>query len=290
MKPLLTLTDVSKIYYTKDYKGVKHETRALNHINLSILAGETLGVVGESGSGKSTLGKIILGFEQMSEGNMEMFPVYNDQDEQVSLKRQIIFQDPYASLNPKMSALALVMEPLRDHPLAKQHALEMLARVGITGDDVHKKPKYFSGGQRQRIGIARAVVSLPHFIVCDEPTSALDVSIQAQIIDLLNQLKSELQLSYLFISHNLAVVKHICNRIAVMYQGNLIELASTEQLFANPQHLYTKKLLHASLEIDPTQARQQLQERLLNGDVAIQLSEHYEWVEIEKNHFVRKEL
>ncbi|MBF0779931.1 ABC transporter ATP-binding protein [Granulicatella sp. 19428wC4_WM01] len=293
MKPLLTLTDVSKVYHKKDYKGVKHTTRALNHINLSIFSGETLGLVGESGSGKSTLGKIILGFEQMSEGKMHIYPMHNDKKEEIPLKRQIIFQDPYSALNPKMSALELVMEPLRhidDKMLAQNKAIDMLARVGIMGDDVYKLPQHFSGGQRQRIGIARAVVSLPHFIVCDEPTSALDVSIQAQIIDLLNQLKKELSLSYLFISHNLAVVKHLCDRIAVMYQGHLIELAPTHQLFSNPQHEYTKKLLQASLEINPTQARLQLQNRLFTQDISIQLSETFEWIEVEPNHFVRKEL
>ncbi len=165
-------------------------------------------------------------------------------------------------------------------------ALAILERVGITGDAVHKRPKSFSGGQRQRIGIARAVVSRPQFVVCDEPTSALDVSIQAQILQLLADLQEEFDLSYLFISHDLTVVRHFAQRIAVLYKGALVELAPADQLFANPQHPYTQYLLSANLSLSPSLARQQL--RQISSQVQdFELSADDDWVELDKDHFVR---
>ena len=165
-------------------------------------------------------------------------------------------------------------------------ALAILERVGITGDAVHKRPKSFSGGQRQRIGIARAVVSRPQFVVCDEPTSALDVSIQAQILQLLADLQEEFDLSYLFISHDLTVVRHFAQRIAVLYKGALVELAPADQLFANPQHPYTQYLLSANLSLSPSLARQQL--RQISSQVQdFELSADDAWVELDKDHFVR---
>lgn len=201
---------------------------------------------------------------------------------------QIIYQDPYSSLNPYLSALDLVKEPLYKWPKeeAEKMALAILERVGITGDAVHKRPKSFSGGQRQRIGIARAVVSRPQFVVCDEPTSALDVSIQAQILQLLADLQEEFDLSYLFISHDLTVVRHFAQRIAVLYKGALVELAPADQLFANPQHPYTQYLLSANLSLSPSLARQQL--RQISSQVQdFELSADDEWVELDKDHFVR---
>ena len=201
---------------------------------------------------------------------------------------QIIYQDPYSSLNPYLSALDLVKEPLYRWPKeeAEKMALAILERVGITGDAVHKRPKSFSGGQRQRIGIARAVVSRPQFVVCDEPTSALDVSIQAQILRLLADLQEEFDLSYLFISHDLTVVRHFAQRIAVLYKGALVELAPADQLFANPQHPYTQYLLSANLSLSPSLARQQL--RQISSQVQdFELSADDDWVELDKDHFVR---
>ena len=201
---------------------------------------------------------------------------------------QIIYQDPYSSLNPYLSALELVKEPLYKWPKeeAEKKALAILERVDFTGDAVHKRPKSFSGGQRQRIGIARAVVSRPQFVVCDEPTSALDVSIQAQILQLLADLQEEFDLSYLFISHDLPVVRHFAQRIAVLYKGALVELAPADQLFANPRHPYTQYLLSANLSLSPSLARQQL--RQISSQVQdFELSADDEWVELDKDHFVR---
>lgn len=286
-KELLTIQNARKVYQAKDYKGVKHETIALSDINLTIYAGETLGLVGESGSGKSTLGKAVLGFERLTSGEIIR---HNATFTSNQKNMQIIFQDPYSSLNPRMSALELVMEPIMAQMTkteAMEKALAILAIVGIQGDDVYKRPSQFSGGQRQRIGIARAVVCQPNFIVCDEPTSALDVSIQAQILDLLKRLQETYHMTYLFISHDLAVVKHITDRIAVMYKGHLVELAHTNQIFANPQHPYTKKLLAASPKLNISEAKQQLKQFTLYDDHLFAFSDTDQWVEIENNHFVR---
>ncbi|MDO4814306.1 MAG: ATP-binding cassette domain-containing protein [Gemella sp.] len=279
-KELIKLENINKVYESKDFKGNKHQTVALNNVNISINEGETLSLVGESGSGKSTLGKVLLGFESATSGNIG----YNLDKKSM----QIIFQDPYSALNPKMSALELVMESLfyeKDKTKVKEKAIEILEVVGIKGEDVHKKPKNFSGGQRQRIGIARAVISNPKFIVCDEPTSALDVSIQSQILKLLVSLQKDYNLSYLFISHDLSVVRHISDRIAVMYRGNLVEIAKTEDLFANPQHVYTKKLLSAIFEMNPARARRTLIEETVEEEIKI--SETFEWKEVSEGHFVR---
>lgn len=282
---LLTLDNVTKVYESKDYQGKKHKQLAVNNVSLTIYKGETLGLVGESGSGKSTLGRLILGLETLTSGSIT-HQMRGSQD------MQVIFQDPYASLNPKMSALELVKETLwfdKDAKRVYHTAIEILNLVGISGDNVHKLPKHFSGGQRQRIGIARAIVGNPEFVVCDEPTSALDVSIQAQIVQLLSELKEKLELSYLFITHDLSLVSHISDRIAVLYQGQLVELATTKQLFSNPQHDYTKKLLSANLSLAPEQAKVQLLNFATTPQQKIVLGEAFEWVEIEQGHFVRKD-
>ena len=284
---LITVSDVQKIYSKKNIFGQDQYQLAVDGVNLTLYKGETLGLVGESGSGKSTLSKLILGLEQPSQGQVDY--VGFSQEDLANQALQIIYQDPYSSLNPYLSALDLVKEPLYKWPKeeAEKMALAILERVGITGDAVHKRPKSFSGGQRQRIGIARAVVSRPQFVVCDEPTSALDVSIQAQILQLLADLQEEFDLSYLFISHDLTVVRHFAQRIAVLYKGALVELAPADQLFANPQHPYTQYLLSANLSLSPSLARQQL--RQISSQVQdFELSPDDEWVELEKDHFVRK--
>ena len=283
---LITVSDVQKIYSKKNIFGQDQYQLAVDGVNLTLYKGETLGLVGESGSGKSTLSKLILGLEQPSQGQVEY--VGFSQEDLANQALQIIYQDPYSSLNPYLSALDLVKEPLYKWPKeeAEKMALAILERVGITGDAVHKRPKSFSGGQRQRIGIARAVVSRPQFVVCDEPTSALDVSIQAQILQLLADLQEEFDLSYLFISHDLTVVRHFAQRIAVLYKGALVELAPADQLFANPQHPYTQYLLSANLSLSPILARQQL--RQISSQVQdFELSADDEWVELAKDHFVR---
>ncbi|HFH9921082.1 ABC transporter ATP-binding protein [Streptococcus suis] len=282
---MVEVAGVSKTYRKKSWLGQEQVVQALKDIDLSIFKGETLGLVGESGSGKSTLSKIILGLETASQGDIR-FPSLSYQE----LKKQalqVIYQDPYSSLNPYLSALELVKEPLYALPKeeAESKALAILERVGISGDAVHKRPKSFSGGQRQRIGIARAVVSQPQFVVCDEPTSALDVSIQATILDLLRGLQDEFGLTYLFISHDLTLVRHFADRIAVMYKGSLVELGSASAIFQNPQHAYTRYLLKSNLSLDPAQARQELADLAKNKqshDFVIQ----GQWLEVEEGHFV----
>lgn len=282
---MVEVAGVSKTYRKKSWLGQEQVVQALKDIDLSIFKGETLGLVGESGSGKSTLSKIILGLETASQGDIR-FPSLSDQE----LKKQalqVIYQDPYSSLNPYLSALELVKEPLYALPKeeAESKALAILERVGISGDAVHKRPKSFSGGQRQRIGIARAVVSQPQFVVCDEPTSALDVSIQATILDLLRGLQDEFGLTYLFISHDLTLVRHFADRIAVMYKGSLVELGSASAIFQNPQHAYTRYLLKSNLSLNPAQARQELAD-LAKNKQSHDFVTQGQWLEVEGGHFV----
>jgi oligopeptide/dipeptide ABC transporter ATP-binding protein len=205
---------------------------------------------------------------------------------------QIIFQDPYSSLNPRMTALEQVLEPL-ELTFSKEQALEkakgMLHKVGFTEEMFGKYPKEFSGGQRQRIGIARAVAVEPEFILCDEPISALDVSIQAQVINLLMELQKELGLTYLFISHDLSMVRYISDRIAVMYLGRIVELGPSEEIFNNPQHAYTKRLLRAIPIADPKKAREQLNQAKSETLETIDTTNQTNWVEVSPNHFVLKE-
>lgn len=286
---MVEVAGVSKTYRKKSWLGQEQVVQALKDIDLSIFKGETLGLVGESGSGKSTLSKIILGLETANQGDIR-FPSLSDQE----LKKQalqVIYQDPYSSLNPYLSALELVKEPLYALPKeeAESKALAILERVGISGDAVHKRPKSFSGGQRQRIGIARAVVSQPQFVVCDEPTSALDVSIQATILDLLRGLQDEFGLTYLFISHDLTLVRHFADRIAVMYKGSLVELGSASAIFQNPQHAYTRYLLKSNLSLNPAQARQELAD-LAKNKQSHDFVTQGQWLEVEEGHFVLSSL
>ncbi|HEL1657318.1 ATP-binding cassette domain-containing protein [Streptococcus suis] len=284
---LVQVSDVSKTYSKKNWFGQEQRVDALNGVNVSIYKGETLGLVGESGSGKSTLSKIVLGLEKASQGRVDFPGLTSEELNNQAL--QVIYQDPYSSLNPYLSALELVKEPLYSLPKkeAEEKALAMLERVGILGDDVHKRPKSFSGGQRQRIGIARAVVSHPQFIVCDEPTSALDVSIQATILDLLNQLQEDLGLTYLFISHDLNLVHQFADRIAVMYKGSLVEIGPAQDIFQNPQHPYTRYLLQSNLSLDPQEARAQLQELSQTGHIKDFVTDGV-WTQVDKEHFVLK--
>ncbi|MCQ8263566.1 ATP-binding cassette domain-containing protein [Streptococcus suis] len=284
---LVQVSDVSKTYSKKNWFGQEQRVDALTGVNVSIYKGETLGLVGESGSGKSTLSKIVLGLESASQGRVDFPGLTSEELNNQAL--QVIYQDPYSSLNPYLSALELVKEPLYSLPKkeAEEKALAMLEKVGILGDDVHKRPKSFSGGQRQRIGIARAVVSHPQFIVCDEPTSALDVSIQATILDLLNQLQEDLGLTYLFISHDLNLVHQFADRIAVMYKGSLVEIGPAQDIFQNPQHPYTRYLLQSNLSLDPQEARAQLQELSQTGLLKDFVTDGV-WTQVDKEHFVLK--
>jgi peptide/nickel transport system ATP-binding protein len=231
-------------------------------VDFAIRRGETLSLVGESGCGKSTVARVVVGLYRPSRGSISFEGVdlasltTRAQMQPVRRRFQMIFQDPYASLNPRWRVAQIIAEPIRAHGLMKdrvqiRHRVDELLRfVGLAPADGEKFPHEFSGGQRQRISIARALSSNPDFLVCDEPTSALDVSVQAQILNLMKQLQRELGLTYLFISHNLAVVYHISNRVGVMYLGRLVELADVETLFARPQHPYTRMLLDAIPDLD----------------------------------------
>ena len=251
--------------------------RAVDGISFSITRGETLGLVGESGCGKTTAGRTILGLYPATDGAVKIDgqDVYAAKGRDLlAIRRgsQMIFQDPFASLNPRWTINAIVSEPLRVHKLCvnererTERVKELLKLVGLSARLVNRFPHEFSGGQRQRIGIARALASEPAFIVCDEPISALDVSIQAQVVNLLEDLQDQLGLTYLFIAHDLSMVRHICDRVAVMYLGKIVELANKDDLYENPVHPYTKALLSAVPIPDPVVARER-QRIVLEGNV-----------------------
>ncbi len=258
----------------KHFPSPAGSVRAVDGISFDILEGETLGMVGESGCGKSTTGKVIMRLEEPGTGsarfeNAEIFDIHKRDMKAFRRKVQMVFQDPFASLDPRMTVGEIIGEPLIVHGLAngKNHApriQELLRMVGLDSSHTDRYPHEFSGGQRQRIGIARALAVEPRLIICDEPVSALDVSIQAQIINLLRDLQRKCGLTYFFIAHDLSVVKHISDRICVMYLGKIVELADKRELFARPMHPYTQALLSAIPVPDPDRQGERI---LLEGDV-----------------------
>ena len=266
---LLSLEDICK--YFKVSGGT---LKAVDHVTFDIHKGETMGLVGESGCGKSTLGRVAMGIYPATSGKLSY------KGKQVNLRHakdrfnyskvaQIIFQDPYASLDPRMTVSSIIEEGMAIHKMydekrRKERVYELLEMVGLNREHANRFPHEFSGGQRQRIGIARALAIEPEFIVCDEPISALDVSIQSQVINLLSDLQERLGLTYLFIAHDLNIVKYISDRIAVMYLGSIVELAEKKELYAHPRHPYTKALLSAVPIPDPTV---QNDHALLEGDI-----------------------
>ena len=274
---LLSVKSLTK--YFPVIKGVVRsqlvgEIKAVDGVSFEVLPGETLGLVGESGCGKTTTGRLVLRLLEPSAGqvyyrDVELTGLRQRDMDRYRRKLQIIFQDPYASLNPRLTVGDAIGEPLIAHGLAKRHAarervLHLLDVVGLAPFHYNRYPHEFSGGQRQRVGIARALVLEPEFIVADEPVSALDVSIQAQIINLLERIQTEFGLTFLFISHDLGVIRHISNRVLVMYLGQIVEMAEADELFTRPLHPYTQALLSAVPSAKPGVTKERI---LLSGDV-----------------------
>ena len=277
--PILEVTDLSKFFPIQSqgiFSKVKGDNKAVNGISFTLNAGETLGLVGESGCGKSTAGRTILKLYEPTSGTIKF-----EGEDITSLsaaamkpyrtKMQMIFQDPYSSLNPRHTIGSIIAASYEIQKITPENGVklavqELMERVGLNPEHYNRYPHEFSGGQRQRIGIARALALKPKFIVCDEPVSALDVSIQAQVINLLDDLRDDFGLSYLFIAHDLSVVQHISQRVAVMYLGKIMELAPTEDLYKSPHHPYTKALLSAIPMPDPLLERKR-EQIILSGDI-----------------------
>lgn len=270
-QPLVEVRHLIKYFSVENSDDV---VRAVDDISFDIVQGETLGLVGESGCGKSTVGRCLLRLHEPTSGEVRFEGAHivglpNRQMQALRREMQIIFQDPYASLNPRLSVRSIVSEPLTIHGIGdkaerRERVESLLEKVGLDPRYADRYPHEFSGGQRQRIGIARALALNPKLIICDEPVSALDVSVQAQVVNLLQELQDEFGLTYLFISHGLAVVEHISDRVAVMYLGKIVELCDADELYEMPLHPYTQALLSAIPVPDPAQKRERI---VLRGDV-----------------------
>ena len=279
--PLLRVRELRKYFQVR--KGILSRTvgqvKAVDGVSFDLAPGETLGLVGESGCGKTTVGRSILRLIEPTSGRVDfqgqdLLALERNQLRKTRASLQIIFQDPFSSLNPRLTVGQIVAEPLENHTSLgssriKEQVAFLLGKVGLGADCLQRYPHEFSGGQRQRIGIARALALNPKVIICDEPVSALDVSIQAQVINLLVQLQREMNLSFLFIAHDLSVVEHISDRVAVMYLGRIVELATDRELYLNPTHPYTRALLSAVPVADPERKRERI---LIPGDVPSPLS------------------
>lgn len=262
-KPLIKVEGLKVHYPIRGgfFNTIQNYVKAVDGINMEILSGKTYGLVGESGSGKSTIGKSIIGLEKITSGKLFY------EGEEINLNRvkrkseyrknvQMIFQDAMSSLNPKKRVLDLLAEPIRNFENLtleeeKKRVIELLEIVGMPSDNIVKYPHEFSGGQRQRLGVARAVANKPKLIIADEPVSALDLSVQAQVLNYMKNIQKHLGLSYIFISHDLGVVKHMCDNMAIMYRGKFVEVGTRDDIYTNPTHIYTKKLIAAIPDIDP---------------------------------------
>jgi oligopeptide transport system ATP-binding protein len=274
--PLLAVSHLKKYFPVNEgfFSSGKKVVHAVDDVTFDLYEGEVLGLVGESGSGKSTTGRLILRLIEPTSGEVyfngeNILKADSRRMRALRKEMQIIFQDPYSSLNPRMTIGKILEEPFIIHQIGKKEerkekVLRLLEKIGLHPDAIKRYPHEFSGGQRQRIGIARAIALSPKLIIADEPISSLDVSIQAQIINLLEDLKKEFNLSLLFIAHDLNMVRHLSNRVAVMYLGRIVELATTEELFKNPKHPYTEALLSAIPVPDPEKRQKRI---LLSGDI-----------------------
>lgn len=275
MNKIIEVKDLTKSFMVTSKLGAKIETvKAVNGVSFDVLEGETLGLVGESGCGKSTTGRLILKLIKPTSGDIFLDGKNINQIGDKELRKirkdiQVVFQNPYSALDPKMTIFDILSEPLSIHKIVHKYQYDkevkrLLSLVGLSEKDMTKFPHEFSGGQRQRIGIARAIATKPKFIICDEPVSALDVSVQSQILNLLTELQSELNVSYLFIAHGLNVIRHMSNKVGVMYLGKIVEFGDVESIYNNPTHPYTKILLSSAPIPDPTNDRDK---HLVKGEV-----------------------
>jgi len=276
MQPLIEVKNLKKYFPVMGgvFSKAVAFNKAVDDITFSIMDGETLSLVGESGSGKTTTGKTMLKLHHATAGSVvfdgqDVMKLQGEKLRRMRRRMQIIFQDPYGSLNPRLPVGEIIGEPLVVHNLAKkkereEQVMEIMETVGLRPEYLHRYPHEFSGGQRQRIGIARALILQPKFIVCDEPVSALDVSIQSQVINLLQDLQDKFKLTYLFVAHDMAVVRHMSDKVAVMYLGKIVELGPSEEIFQHPQHPYTKALLDAVPVPDPEKRKDR---SLIEGDI-----------------------
>lgn len=286
---LLEVRDL-KVYfpvYGGIFRRIVDRIKAVDGVNLTIEPGHTYGLVGESGSGKTTTGRAIIGLNPITSGQI----LFQGEDigrgmrgHQSRFRKdiQMIFQDPYSSLNPKKRILDIVSEPLRNFEKLtpaeeKRRVQELLAQVGLSSETIYKYPHEFSGGQRQRIGIARAIALKPKLIIADEPVSSLDVSVQAQVLNFMQDIQKELHLTYLFISHDLGIIRHMCDHIGIMYRGRYVEQGTTREIFENPQHIYTKRLLAAIPDLDPSQReKRQRQRQLIYQEYDKEFSQYFD--------------
>jgi oligopeptide/dipeptide ABC transporter ATP-binding protein len=314
-QPLLRLRNVKKYYPVRGgiLKRIQSNVKAVDGVTVDIFQEETLGIVGESGCGKSTFGRTVLGLESLTDGTItyrgnDISHLSSHQLKPLKKEMQMVFQDPYASLNPRQRigdalAEAFIIHTKIDAKERKKRVIQLLHEVGLKEEHYEKYPHEFSGGQRQRIGIARAIALNPSFIVCDEPVSALDVSIQAQVIKLLKDIQQKHKLTYMFISHDLGIVRHFCDRVMVMYLGHMVELAPVHKLYENPVHPYTEALLSAIPRPVPGRKKDRIR---LEGDLPSSTNppkgcpfhtrcpiatarckeERPEWREIDEGHFI----
>ncbi len=280
MSKIIEVRDLNKHFEVTSKMGLKtHLVKAVNGVSFNVSEGETLGLVGESGCGKTTTGKLILKLIKPTSGEIylegkDINKISSKEMRRIRKDIQVVFQNPYAALDPKMTISDILSEPLSIHKVVFKYDYEkevkrLLSLVGLSTNDAQKFPHEFSGGQRQRIGIARAIATRPKFIICDEPVSALDVSVQSQILNLLNDLQKELKISYLFIAHGLNVIKHMSDKVGVMYLGKIVEMGAEEDIFNNPRHPYTKVLLASAPIPDPQVDRER---QVIKGEVPSPIS------------------